>query len=155
MTSTAYRGQAQQLQSLQYCSSTVKRALSHESSWGIYALFWSLLGSFSGVVQNPVSAVFLAQKMNHLKWKLQEIIDNIDESICAICLQLLARQPLEHHVQLHRANKAIPQKPRRFRLLLEQPTTSGICCFLLSTLLFLLFSLYLHNKSKLALQSLC
>ena len=96
---------------------------------------------FSGVVQNPVSAVFE---------KLQEIIDNIDDSICATS-STPARQPLEHHVQLHRANKAIPHKARRFRLLLEQPTTSDICCFLLSSLFFLLFSLYLYDKSKLTL----
>ena len=59
-TGTAYRRQAQQLQSPQYCSSTVQRALSHESSRAMYALFWSLFQSFFGVVQNAVSAVFLA-----------------------------------------------------------------------------------------------
>ena len=37
-------------------------------------------------------------------------------TVSVLCLQLLARQPLEHYVQLHRVNKAIPHKPRRFRL---------------------------------------
>ena len=58
-TGTAYRGQALQLLSLQYCSSTVQQALSHESSWEIYAPFWSHFQNLFGVVQNRVSSVFL------------------------------------------------------------------------------------------------
>ena len=78
MTSTAYRGQAQRI---------VDRHSNYRARNTVLLLYSEhclLFGSFSGVVQHPVSALFLAYKMNHLKRKLPEIKDNIDDSICAM-----------------------------------------------------------------------
>ena len=99
-----------------------------------------------------MSALFLACKMNRLKRKLQEIKDNMDDSICA-----MSSTP---GTSAAGASRAVAQDQQGNSSKTETVSfaTRAVdnfrylsVVFLFSTLFFLLFSLYLQNKSKLTL----
>ena len=79
------------------------------TSLALFLLLWLRL-SFTISFRNERKRVY------KIAWQSKRFRPHISRVNFHFILGLLARQPLEHYVQLHRVNKAIPHKPRRFRL---------------------------------------
>lgn len=145
-TSTAYRGQAQRI---------VNRHSNYRARNTVLLLYIEhclLFGSFSGVVQHPVSALFSAYKMNHLKSKLQEIKYHMDDSICAMSSTPgTSASGAARSVAQGQQGNSSKTETVSFATRAADNFRYLSVFFLFSTLFFLLFSLYLQNKSKLTL----